>query len=170
MADFVSTHLVLLGPMGVGKTTVGRLLATALERPFSDSDDAVERQAGLTSRQVAAAEGIAALHRLEADVFLAAAGGAPAGVIAPAASVVDDEACRAVLATQTCVLLGASPEILTVRTAGPRHRRSTHSDERDALLQRRVDTRRELSAFTVDASDAEPAAVVGLILTRIAAF
>ena len=73
MADFASSHLVLLGPMGVGKTTVGRLLATALERPFSDSDDAVERETEGTSREVAAAQGIAALYDLEADVFLAAA-------------------------------------------------------------------------------------------------
>jgi shikimate kinase len=40
--------ITLAGFMGVGKTTVGRLLAAALERPFYDTDDYVEAATGRT--------------------------------------------------------------------------------------------------------------------------
>ncbi len=40
-------HLVLVGLMGAGKTTVGRECATRLERPFVDTDDVVVALAGM---------------------------------------------------------------------------------------------------------------------------
>jgi shikimate kinase len=40
--------IAVAGFMGVGKTTVGRLLAVALERPFYDTDDYVEAATGRT--------------------------------------------------------------------------------------------------------------------------
>lgn len=41
-----ATNLVLAGFMGVGKTTVGRLVAAALERCFVDTDEEIARRAG----------------------------------------------------------------------------------------------------------------------------
>jgi shikimate kinase len=38
--------VVLVGLMGVGKTTVGRRLAARLNRPFVDADEEIERSAG----------------------------------------------------------------------------------------------------------------------------
>ena len=35
-------HIVLIGPMGSGKTTIGRLLAGRLDRPFVDNDGVLE--------------------------------------------------------------------------------------------------------------------------------
>jgi shikimate kinase len=39
-------RVVLVGPMGAGKTTVGRLLAERWDVPFRDTDDDVERAEG----------------------------------------------------------------------------------------------------------------------------
>ena len=39
-------NLFLVGPMGVGKTTIGRLLAEELNLEFIDSDHEIERRAG----------------------------------------------------------------------------------------------------------------------------
>ncbi|MGM0413192.1 MAG: shikimate kinase AroK [Pseudomonadota bacterium] len=39
-------RIILIGPMGVGKTTVGRQLARALGRPFQDADRAIEERTG----------------------------------------------------------------------------------------------------------------------------
>ena len=34
----ISTHLFLVGPMGAGKSTIGKQLASVLGRPFFDID------------------------------------------------------------------------------------------------------------------------------------
>jgi len=40
-------NLFLTGMMGAGKTTVGRMLARRLKRPFYDSDQEIERRCGV---------------------------------------------------------------------------------------------------------------------------
>ena len=40
-------NIFLIGPMGTGKTTVGRFLAKSLNRPFFDSDHEIERRTGV---------------------------------------------------------------------------------------------------------------------------
>ncbi len=40
------THLVLVGMMGVGKSTVGRIVASELGCPLFDSDDMIEERTG----------------------------------------------------------------------------------------------------------------------------
>ena len=44
--------IVLTGFMGAGKSTVGRLLASRLDWPFVDSDDAIESASGLTIAEI----------------------------------------------------------------------------------------------------------------------
>ncbi|SFX32391.1 shikimate kinase AroK [Marinospirillum alkaliphilum] len=41
-----NTNIFLIGPMGAGKSTLGRLLASALKRPFYDSDKVIEDRCG----------------------------------------------------------------------------------------------------------------------------
>jgi shikimate kinase len=159
-----TNHLVLLGPMGAGKSTVGRLLAATLECHFYDSDTEIERAMGRTSRQIAATEGVAALHVIEAEVFLVAIRDPVPAVVAAAASVVDDEACLVDLAGQTCVLLETPAEVLADRTEGPGHRRQTSTEERAALLRRRENTWRRISAVIIDTSQTSPAGAVEQIL------
>ena len=45
---FAQRPIALVGLMGVGKTTVGRRLARALDLPFVDSDEEIERASGRT--------------------------------------------------------------------------------------------------------------------------
>lgn len=45
MPHTVTTHF-LIGPMGAGKTTIGRRLAQVLDREFLDSDHEIEQRAG----------------------------------------------------------------------------------------------------------------------------
>ncbi|WP_027847958.1 shikimate kinase AroK [Marinospirillum minutulum] len=40
------TNIFLIGSMGAGKSTLGRLLASALKRPFYDSDRVIEERCG----------------------------------------------------------------------------------------------------------------------------
>jgi len=50
-------HLVLVGLMASGKTTVGQTLAARLGRPFVDNDVVLERRTGRSAREIAAADG-----------------------------------------------------------------------------------------------------------------
>lgn len=63
-------HLVIVGAMGVGKTSVGRLLAERLGLPFLDSDVILEAWTGETGAEIAERDGVGRLHVLELEVFL----------------------------------------------------------------------------------------------------
>ena len=62
----MTPRIVLVGFMGSGKSTVGRLLADRLGVPFADADDEIERAAGRTIPAIFAADGEAAFRELEA--------------------------------------------------------------------------------------------------------
>jgi shikimate kinase len=47
--------IVLVGLMGVGKSTVGRRLATRLRLPFVDADEEIETAAGMTISEISSA-------------------------------------------------------------------------------------------------------------------
>ncbi|MGH3158627.1 MAG: shikimate kinase [Streptosporangiaceae bacterium] len=57
--------IVVVGFMGAGKTTVGRLLATGLRQPFVDLDRAIEEDGHRSVRQIFAEEGEAAFRVIE---------------------------------------------------------------------------------------------------------
>lgn len=50
-------HVVLVGMMGVGKTTIGRLVAERLHRPFLDSDALIEEAEGMPISELFATKG-----------------------------------------------------------------------------------------------------------------
>ncbi len=52
VAQALTHPVVLVGLMGVGKSTVGKRLATMLERDFVDADDAIERAAQRTIPEI----------------------------------------------------------------------------------------------------------------------
>jgi shikimate kinase len=62
-------HVVLVGLMGSGKTTVGRRLAARLERTFIDADDAIEQVADRTIAEIFADDGEHGFRALEVDVL-----------------------------------------------------------------------------------------------------
>lgn len=132
----MSRHVVILGPMGAGKTTLGRDLAEATGRALYDSDDSIQHRVGRTGRQIADTDGVAALHNLEREVFFDAIGATEPSVVAAAASVIDDPEARLLLGTTFCVLLTASPRVLEERLASSDHRRAVSSGERDRIAGR----------------------------------
>jgi len=63
-----STNIILTGFMGTGKTTIGRLLAARLGRPFIDMDDQLATQFGKPIREVFAHEGEGVFRTAEAQL------------------------------------------------------------------------------------------------------
>jgi shikimate kinase len=58
--------VVLIGPPGAGKSVVGRALAELLGTSFADTDDDVEREAGVSISDIFIDQGEAAFRAMEA--------------------------------------------------------------------------------------------------------
>jgi shikimate kinase len=134
-------HVVLMGQMGAGKTTVGQLVASALDRPFRDNDGVLARRTGRTAADIAAEQGIDELHELEWQIFEELLRVETPTVIAAPASVVlgldrsDEAARRSVRERSFVVWLRASPEALAERASTSDHRPLPPRDQR-ALFDR----------------------------------
>jgi shikimate kinase / 3-dehydroquinate synthase len=110
-------NIILYGPPGAGKTTVGKALAERLGREFVDSDPLIETYAGRSISQIFSQLGEAEFRRLESKVCaeLAALQNA---VIALGGGTLINPANRAALERSSLVLcLRASPEALLPRLA-----------------------------------------------------
>ncbi|RMF77840.1 MAG: shikimate kinase [Nitrospirae bacterium] len=115
-------NLVLVGFMGAGKTTVGRLLAARLGWPVVDTDELIEARAGKRIAEIFAAEGEAAFRDLESAVAAELAG-LRRTVITTGGGIVERPENRAALrAAGEVVYLRARPETLYGRVRGSRHR------------------------------------------------
>ncbi len=61
-------RIILVGPMGVGKTTIGRRLAATLGKTFMDSDQEIEKRTGVDIPLIFELEGEAGFRRRESRV------------------------------------------------------------------------------------------------------
>lgn len=62
-------NIYLIGPMGAGKSTVGRLLARTLDVMFVDSDREIEQRAGVSIPTIFEYEGEAGFRRRESEAL-----------------------------------------------------------------------------------------------------
>lgn len=62
-------NIYLIGPMGAGKTTIGRLLAKNVAAGFVDSDKEIEKRTGVSIPMIFEYEGEAGFRRREAEVL-----------------------------------------------------------------------------------------------------
>ena len=121
--DAAGRHLVLVGMMATGKTTIGRAVARRTGRPFIDSDAQIEARTGLTVREIFEQQGEAAFRRLESDALAAALDTDEPAVIAAAGGVVLSAHNRALLETAGRVVwLRADPRTLAHRVRPDDHR------------------------------------------------
>jgi shikimate kinase len=158
--------------MGVGKTTIGGLVAGRLQRPLRDSDHDL-RTTHRNARQLAARQGVDELHRLEADLLLDALASATPSVIAAAGSVVDDP--RAVDALRApdgpyVVWLWAPSHLLAPRLASGDHRRDLGTDPVAALARLAHDRDgryRSVADATLDVSGRRPDEVAQAIVDLV---
>jgi shikimate kinase len=62
------TNIILTGFMGCGKTTVGRMVAKALDYDFTDTDQLIEERFGMTVQKIFATEGEKAFRDMESEI------------------------------------------------------------------------------------------------------
>jgi shikimate kinase len=109
--------LVLVGFMGAGKTTVGRLLGARLGVPFTDSDLVIEERAGKPIRQIFADDGEPAFRQLEHEVIADLLNGTGL-VLAVGGGAVEHGLTRKLLAEARVAYLRVSFAEVLVRVGG----------------------------------------------------
>ena len=116
-------RVILVGMMGSGKSTIGRLLSEATGWPYVDNDELVLRSHGATARRLLAERGEAAMRAAESSALeLGLEVPAPA-IIGVAAGTVLDELNRDRLrAGGIVVWLRADADALEARAMGAEHR------------------------------------------------
>jgi shikimate kinase len=125
-------HVVVVGLMATGKSTVGRAVAAHLDLPYLDNDTLLEARCGRTAAELQAERGQAELHRHEAAGLRDALASPRRSVICAAASVADDDAAVDELRRHDVVWLTAAAEELADRVrTGSAHR----PDQGPALLE-----------------------------------
>lgn len=111
-------NIVLIGVMGAGKTTAGRLVAARLGRPFVDTDEAVEARARRSVAELFAAEGERGFRAREAEEVRRVAATRGQVVAVGGGAVLDPANVTQLRATGDLLLLDAAPEVLAARIAG----------------------------------------------------
>lgn len=137
MATSKARNIVLTGFMGTGKSTVGKLVAEALQLPFVDTDEAIVQRAGKPIAAIFADDGEAAFRLLERRVCRFYAG-QPGYVIATGGGMlVDPTNLKVMQASGLVICLVASPETIRARLTGETGVRPLFAADWEALLQAR---------------------------------
>jgi shikimate kinase len=165
-------NLILVGPMGAGKSTIGRLLAKELRLPFKDSDKEIEQRTGASIPLIFDVEGeggfrerehavIADLCRLD-GVVLATGGGA----------VMREDNRKALRAGGRVVYLCTSVDQQLERTARDRNRPLLQAADPRGVLANLMAVRdplyRSIADVIIETDERPPRLVVMEILDRLA--
>ena len=128
-------HVVLMGLMGSGKSTIGVPLARRLGRPYVDNDRQLELRTGQTAHALAAAVGMDELHRDEAATLLDSLASDEPAVISAPASAITERAIRERLGDEFVVWLDPPIEDLVARFHRQNNRPAMGNDLAVVLTQ-----------------------------------
>ena len=165
-------NLILVGPMGAGKSTIGRLLAKELHLPFKESDKEIEVRTGANIPWIFDKEGEPGFRDRETamivelchenGIVLATGGGA----------VMRPENRQALRNGGRVVYLHASIEQQVARTSRDRNRPLLRNANPEKILRDLLAVRdplyREIADLVVETDERPPRMVVLDILERLA--
>lgn len=162
----LARHVLLIGFMGAGKSSVGRVLATHLGAPFVDLDDLITTRAVRTVPQIFAEEGEPGFRELESAALESLVGESPTVVACGGGIVGREENRRMLHRLGTVVYLSVTAEE-SIRRCGAGTERPLLADrsaeEIADLLAKREPLYTEVADITVDTDELPPDVVAGLI-------
>ncbi len=151
----------LMGLRGCGKSAVGRLLASARQCAYVDTDELIVERAGLTISAIFSQHGEAAFRQIEHEVITSISGAAPIVISLGGGAVLDHRNLKHLQPFSTIVWLKAPAEVLAERIDGdqrsaamrpPLTGKSTLEEIRQ-LAQERDHIYEQAAAWSVDTAD-----------------
>lgn len=131
-------NIFLVGPMGAGKTTIGRLLAEQLHKTFHDSDLVIEERAGADISWIFDVEGEAGFRVRESSVI---------EELTALDNIVLATGGGAILAEQNRRNLQVNGVVVYLMATVTQQVERTRRDQKRPLLQNTADPRAKLSAL-----------------------
>jgi shikimate kinase len=170
----VSGAIVLIGPPGAGKSSVGELLAAELGVPFADTDAEVARAAGKPVGDIFVDDGEQVFRELERGAVARGldAVGPEGGVLALGSGAVLDPDVRRMLAGQVIVYLEAGFATVAKRSGMDKPRVVVPGNPRGmlrAMLEERRPVYADLAAITVQTDGMAPEEVAADLAKRLRA-
>jgi shikimate kinase len=165
------SNIFLVGPMGAGKSTIGRSLASLLNREFADSDHEIEVRTGASIPLIFEVEGEDGFRRRESTV-LQEISVATNLVIATGGGIVLAEENRRLLRERGLVVYLRAPlETLWRRTRHDRNRPLLQTDDRrrtlEEILRKRDPLYTEVADVVIQTDHRSPTTVVREIADKL---
>jgi shikimate kinase len=164
-------NVVLVGPMGSGKSTLGRVLAARLGLGFVDVDAAIEVSAGHSIAAIFETEGEAGFRRRETDTLRAVLAGAPAVIATGGGAVLDAGNRAAMRAAGTVIYLAVDPATQLARlqddTDRPLLQTADPAGTLAALQALREPLYREVADLVFDTTALSPQAAADALADRL---
>lgn len=163
-------NIVLIGFMGTGKTTIGRMLANRLGRPFIDSDRKIEQTAGMTIPEIFSNYGEQYFRDLESRVIAKICHYTNAVIATGGGAVLRGENMQQMRRNGVVIALTAAPEVILERTCRRGGRPLLEAEDKEQRVRLLLQERREAyncAHHMIDTGVKSPQAVVDGIITYL---
>jgi shikimate kinase len=168
-----SRSIVLVGMMGVGKSSVGRRLAARLAVPFADADSEIEKAAGMSIADIFARHGEPSFRSGEARVIARLLDNGPQVLATGGGAFMNADTRALIKAKGVSIWLQAEFDVLLRRTAKRRSDRPLlHTDDPAETLRQLLAAREPtyaLADLTVQSREVAHDAIVAEIIAALAA-
>ncbi len=162
--------LLLVGMMGVGKTSLGRMMARKLNLPFVDSDKEIERMTGFTISDLFARYGEAEFKKGEEKVMERLLNGEPCVLSSGGGAFLSEKTRKIAKEKAISIWLKAGTEVISGRTQGRTHRPLVPSMDNKGVIERLIKECYPLyqqADLMVESFDEPPAKTVHRVLTLL---
>ena len=166
--------IVLVGMMGVGKSSIGRRLAASLGVPFVDADTEIEKAAGMSIADIFSSHGEPNFRSGEARVIARLLEGGPQVLATGGGAFMNPHTRELIRAKGISIWLKAEPDVLMRRISKRRHERPLLQTANPGETLRTLLAEREpiyaQADLTVYSRDVAHDSIVSDIITALGAF